>query len=194
MVSFRMITTTCILLIVCFATALTVDSIEPFLTMENLQSEKTHAVMRGKRDSSSTFKLKDLKGTYIVQGATAGGPGPQSSASVFTLIFDKEGHGFIPFLTIRTFSGTLPSTTAHLPSLQYPTPFPVSIQLNSDGTGELLIVDFPAPNDVTHFDIVLQKENGKVAKGFFVKTGVTGPSVDSDSANEIKLFQMIRQE
>lgn len=142
---------------------------------------------------SPEFKLKDLEGTYIIQGITAGGPNTQGSATVGTFIFDKDGNGIQPFITVRSFSGTLPPTTFHVPSAQTPSPLRLKIELNSDGTGRLHIFGFPTAADITHFDIVLKKENGKVTKGFFVKTGVTGPSASSDAANEIKLFQMERQ-
>jgi hypothetical protein len=131
----------------------------------------------------------------VLSAATAGGPGPDNSASVGTLeITDKKGNGNIPFLTIRTFSGTLPSTTVHVPSAQYPNPLPLKVSLNSNGTGELLVFDFPVEGDITHHDIVFKKIDGIVTTAFMIKTGVCGPSAGSEDANEIKLFELERQE
>ncbi len=139
----------------------------------------------------SVFRMKDLIGTYIASGITAGGPGPDASASVFTLkILDREGNGVIPGLSIRVFTGTLPSTLTRYTNL------PVKVTLNPDGTGQMLIFNFPGTGDTTFFDMVVKKANqqGGVIKGILLKTLVEGPdAATSPTSNEIKLFEFERQ-
>ena len=111
--------------------------ITPFAGVKAESKSKCH---------SHSFKLADLKGTYVLSAITGGGPGPDSSVAIGILeITDKKGNGNFPFLTIRTNFGTLPSGTTQVPSAQFPNPLAVKININSKGVGELLTFGFPTP-------------------------------------------------
>ena len=142
---------------------------------------------------SKKINVKDLKGTFIGYGFTAGGDQETSSADVLTITFNKDGTGTIPFLSIRTFDGV---TTTYFNIPAQIAPVPVLATLNTDGTGRLTIFNLPAAGFNSLFDIVVNKKNGDVTRAYALKVGVVdsnGTPIDSPFANEIKSFVLTRQ-
>jgi hypothetical protein len=144
----------------------------------------------------ANFKLKDLKGWYIVKGMTAGGPQITSSGNVMLLFLRDDGTGVVASRTLVTFTGAPPTTVikqaAPLTALP-PAAGTLTATLNPNGTGEILLFGFPTPSDITVLATIFKKEEKKVTGGFALRTGVIGPSADSDYANEIKPFIIERQ-
>lgn len=145
---------------------------------------------------SKGFTLHDLQGWYILQGASVGGPQLQSSAGVFLIKFREDGTGIVRSGTIRTFIGSPPATTSVLTtplSAIPPAVGTIKLNLNPNGTAELLFYGIPTANDVTTLSAVFEKENKKVQGGFAIRTGVIGPSADSPFANDVNTFTFKRQ-
>lgn len=146
----------------------------------------------------STFKLEDLKGKYVVQAFTAGGPGEESSADASIYSFRDDGTGVLQSITVRTFNGTPPATllqmTTPLTALP-PTPGTISVDLNPDGTAIIYSYGLPTPADIILIAAVFKKspETNKITSGYALKIGIIGPSANSASANELKLFNIQRQ-
>ena len=139
---------------------------------------------------SHSFKLSELKGTYVVRGITGGGPGPNSSVSVGTLeITDKKGNGNFPFLTIRSNTGTLPSVITQIPSAQFPNPLPIKISINSNGVGELLTFGLPTSEDITQNSIVFEKINGIVTGAVFIKQALSAQAQIQMMQTKLNFFK-----
>jgi hypothetical protein len=139
--------------------------------------------------------LKDLKGTYVGTGITAGGSQPTSSANVFTAKIREDGTGIIPSDAARLFvSGqTTFEKVITPPSTLPPAKGAVTIRVNRNGTGEMLIYGFPTLNDIVHLELAMIKQNGKVVKFYGLLSGIEGPSANTPVALGIKLFTFERQ-
>ena len=147
------------------------------------------------KSSCFPFKLEDLQGTYIAYGFTAGGEQPTASVNVFTLYMREDGTGVIPFLSVKELiDGVTILERKRTPLTACPPEMnTVSVTLNADGTGEMLIYGRPTAADIVHLDFALKKEHRKVVKIFSQLTVVEGPSENTPSALAIKQFTFERQ-
>jgi hypothetical protein len=139
--------------------------------------------------------LQDLKGTYVGIGATAGGSQLTSSANVFTAKIREDGTGFIPSDAARVFESgqTFFEKFTTPPTAVPPDRGALTVKVNRDGTGKMLIYGFPTLNDIVHLELVMIKQNGRVVKFYGLLKEIEGPSANTPVALGIKLFTFERQ-